>query len=183
MLFNIITLFPPVIISFPSQFLQQSLTFGSSSFYGCKKIPSINIPEGVETIAGYAFHDCESLTSFTIPSSVSTIGIRVFDSCTNLAKIEVNSSNNNYISVGGILFNKQKTTLVRYPPAKQGNYTIPSSVTKIERNAFEGCVHLSSVSIPENVTDIGIQAFNGCNNLTSIKVNSSNSKYESINDV
>ena len=158
-------------------------SIGSCSFNNCNKLPSIDIPEGVKTVEDGAFLDCKSFTSFTFPASVSTIGIRVFESCSNLTKIEVNSSNNNYISVGGILFNKQKTTLVRYPPAIQGNYTIPSSVTKIEEYAFEGCVHLASVSIPENVTNIGDEAFYRCTNLSSIKVSSSNSKYESINDV
>ncbi len=50
---------------------------------------------------------------------------------------------------------------------------IPSSVTKIENNAFYDCNSLKSVSIPNSVTSIGEHAFANCTGLTSIKIPSS----------
>jgi len=48
--------------------------------------------------------------------------------------------------------------------------TIPSGVTKIEPDAFEGFSGLTSISIPNSVTEIGANAFAGCTSLTSITI-------------
>ena len=46
------------------------------------------------------------------------------------------------------------------------NITIPSSVTRIERDAFKGCTNLTSITIPNSVTSIGSLAFLQCTSLT-----------------
>ena len=46
--------------------------------------------------------------------------------------------------------------------------SIPSGVTTIGDNVFNGCTGLTSITIPNSVTTIGIAAFNGCTGLTSI---------------
>ena len=51
--------------------------------------------------------------------------------------------------------------------------TLPSSVTSIDRNAFEGCSGLTSMTIPSSVTSIGSEAFEGCSGLTSLTIPSS----------
>ena len=56
---------------------------------------------------------------------------------------------------------------------------IPSSVTKIDEYAFEGCTGLTSVVIPSSVTEIGGSAFEGCSGLTSIVVEEGNKVYDS----
>ena len=59
---------------------------------------------------------------------------------TALGKIEriiVDETNDNYTFIDGILFNKEKTELIRYPEGKTGNtYKIPASVTSIGVSAF-----------------------------------------------
>ena len=45
---------------------------------------------------------------------------------------------------------------------------IPNSVTRIKKNAFDGCSSLTSIIIPNSVTEIEEYAFWGCNRLTSI---------------
>jgi hypothetical protein len=81
----------------------------------------------------------------------------------------VNTQNQNYSSVDGVLFDKNITSLIKYPQAKQEtNYTIPSSVTAIGREAFYKCRYLTSVIIPSNVRIIWGYAFVECRRLTSI---------------
>jgi hypothetical protein len=92
-------------------------------------------------------------------------------SASNLAAINVDSANDSYISVDGVLFNKAKTTLVEYPPGKSGSsYTIPSSVTSIGYYAFSGCTGLTSVTIAAGVTSIGTSTFWECTGLTSVTI-------------
>jgi hypothetical protein len=62
------------------RFIKYKVTeIGEEAFYLCKKIESIDIPNGVTKIGYYAFKYCSSLTSVTIPDSVTEIGECVFD--------------------------------------------------------------------------------------------------------
>jgi len=142
-----------------------------NAFSGCRSLESVTIPSNVTSIAMYAFSDCSSLTSVTIPANVASIGAGVFSCCTNLAAIEVEAGNTNYISENGVLFDKEKKTLMRYPPQKQENtYTIPGSVTSIDESAFYGCKELTSVTIPGSVTYIANDAFRECTFLSSANI-------------
>ena len=145
-------------------------SIGEWAFYGCSGLTSVTIPNSVTSIGKAAFAYCSGLTSVTIPNSVTSIGEGAFAVCTGLTSINVASDNSNYCSVDGVLFNKDKTTLIEYPGGKQGAYTIPNSVTSIGETAFYGCTGLTSVTIGNSVTSIGNQAFNKCSGLTSVTI-------------
>ncbi len=145
-------------------------SIGSSAFAYCSGLTSVTIPNSVTSIGEYAFAFCTGLTSVTIGNSVTSIGDHAFRDCIGLTAIDVASDNSNYCSVDGVLFNKDKTTLIKYPEGKQGSYTIPNSVTSIRSYAFWGCNGLTSVTIPNSVTSIGGYAFDGCSGLTSVTI-------------
>lgn len=146
------------------------------AFYHCYNLLSLTIPEGVETIKEEAFIACCSLTSIHIPSSIISIGTAAFSQCTNLTEITVSVSNNYYLSENGILFDKQKTTIIQYPLGKQlDSYVIPDGVTDIPSGVFANCINLKSISIPNSVTKISMGSYdNGsfmnCTGLTSISI-------------
>ena len=144
-----------------------------SSFYDCTGLTSITIPNTVTSIGACAFFECTSLTSVTIPKSVTDIGEKAFSKCLKMTAINVASDNANYTSVNGVMFSKQKTTLVCCPAGKTGSYSIPNTVTNIGNGAFYHCRYLTSITIPETVTNIGPSAFSCCNSLISITIPSS----------
>lgn len=144
---------------------------GFSAFRYCEKLTSVTIGNSVTAIGTYAFDGCESLTNVTIPDSVTNIGYGAFSCCKSLTNIQVNENNKNYCSVDGSLFNKAKTTLIRYASEKDdSSYIIPNGVTRIGEWAFSSRTNLTSVTIPDSVTRIDDNAFSFCSGLTSITI-------------
>ena len=183
-------------------------SIGSSVFYGCTSLTSVTIPDSVTSIGNSAFYGCTSLTSIVIPDSVTSIGSRVFYGCTSLInitigrdvtstlddifdsynkleRINVSEENTKYSSIQGILFNKEKSTIIKYPSNKNdiSNYEIPSTVEIIEKYAFQNCTSLTSVTIPDSVTNISGSAFIGCNKLERINVSENNDTYSSVDGI
>ena len=180
-------------------------SIGKYAFESCSSLTSVTIPNSVTSIGHEAFYYCTGLTSITIPNSVTSIGSSALRGCNKLTNISVGTNNPNYSSLDGVLFNKDKTTLVQYPGGKQGAYIIPNSVTSIGDAAFWGGNGLTSVTIPNSITSIGDNAFtytgltsitipnsvinimrnafSDCTSLTSINVNTSNPNYCSLDGV
>ena len=146
-------------------------SIGDYAFESCTGLESITIPDGVTSIGNGAFENCFELTSINIPDGVTSIGTNAFNGCSGLTDITVDSNNPYYCSEIGVLFNKNKTTLICYPAGKtDSSYTIPDGVTSIEYAAFEACTGLTSITIPDGVTSIGYYAFERCTGLDSITI-------------
>jgi hypothetical protein len=141
-------------------------SIGCRAFYYCKALETIIIPNSVMSIGDGAFSACIGLSSITVPNSVKYIGNDVFSYCTGLTEINVDCNNPNYLSENGVLFNKDKTTLIKYPAGKTGAYVIPDSVIYISDSAFSYCTALTSITMGKNVKYIHDKAFWGCKSLT-----------------
>lgn len=136
---------------------------GESAFGGCRVLASIEIPNSVSSIGRCAFSGCNALASIEIPNSVTSIGSGTFSGCDSLKVINVSKLNPAFVSIDGVLFNKDCSSIIKYPEAKSGKeYNIPNGVTSIGSSAFSGCKALTSIEIPNSVTSIGSHAFMNC---------------------
>jgi len=53
-----------------------------------------------------------------------------------LSHINILADNPKFMSIDGVIFNKDAETLIIFPAGKAENYMIPNTVTVIEDNAF-----------------------------------------------
>jgi len=146
-------------------------SIGNSAFQYCTVLSSMNIVSSVVSIGNSAFYDCQGFTSFYIPAAVTYIGHSAFIGIN--CSISVDSGNTTFSDINGILFNKDQSTLIKYPTNFGGSYTIPITVDSISNLAFFGCRSLTDVIIPTSVSYLGDQAFSYCNVLTNLFIPSS----------
>ena len=119
------------------------------AFCNCINLEQINIPDSVLEIHEAVFKGCESLSEIKIPAGVISIDGSVFNGCTSLQNIYVDADNTLYADVDGVLYNKNKTKLLRYPEGKsQSTFVVPVTVREIAYNAFKGCDHIKSLHFP-----------------------------------
>ena len=77
-----------------------------------------------------------------------------------------------FLSVdGGVLFNNDKTKLIRYPNGKTGtSYMVPSSVTVLGDSSFEGNDTLTAIALPTGLTTIEDGALYCCFKLKTVNI-------------
>lgn len=143
-------------------------------------VTNLDIPESVTEILSSAFNDLNSkITSIYIGKNVTKISSSFPSTVTN---IEVENLNKNYSSEDGVLYNADKTRIIRYAPKdssiiiKDGvkilssrainynnnliNLQLPDSLETIESFAIYGCQKLNSLEISKNVKDFNATGFN-----------------------
>jgi hypothetical protein len=82
----------------------------------------------------------------------------------------VPEENEHFCDIDGVLFNKQKTVLIKYPAHREGDsYTVPEGVTSIGQDAFDHSI-LKTINLPKSLTDIGAGAFDYCYALEAIDI-------------
>ncbi|HCC35673.1 MAG TPA: hypothetical protein DEQ02_08600 [Ruminococcaceae bacterium] len=122
------------------------------------------------------------IVSVSIPSSVDEINPWTFGECLSLESISVAQDNPEFSSADGVLFNKDKTELLAYPPAKAGDYIVPDGVTSIEWLGFWNCEYLTNITIPASVAEIESLTFTESYALETITL-LGNTIFEGENDI
>ena len=165
------------------------------AFQGCTSLSSVNFAEGthLKMLDSSIFAGCTSLIEFKLPKSDtakdlfgSSSAVKKFTlakdallsdgvlvGLTSCEEFVVEEGNTSFVAEGGVLYNKNKSTLIRYPQSKADtSFAVPEGVTQIgdssTQSAFFGASNLTSVSIPASVRTIGAAAFYNCNALTNI---------------
>ena len=164
--------------------LRNLKSIGSEAFQRCSSLQTMVIPNGVTEIDEEAFYGCTGLEYLYIPTSVTSIYPNSFTKCTNLREVVVSDDNPVYDSrdncngiietaTNSLIFGNQYTVIPQSVTAiksytAQGDVVIPSQITLIDEDAFDGMEEMTSVTIPAGVTAIGDYAFCDCIGLTSV---------------
>ncbi len=139
-------------------------------------IINIVVSNGVTSTGKYAFNGLNIIDEIYLGDDVDTINSLPL----NLKSISVSVNNKNYCSENSVLFDKDKTTLLRYPTNNsRESYVIPDSVRIISKSAFadnsfflNSTYKLKKVIFGKNVTVIEESAFDECRSLEEVYFNS-----------
>ena len=121
----------------------------------------------------------EKVTKVFVPKTIRSMDFDVdgaiygnpFAGCTSLESIEVDEDCPLFSSVDGVLFNKDKTTLICYPAASpRETYAVPEWVSIVQGGAFCYLQHLRKLAIPDNVTYLGYGLFWNSKSLEEVRL-------------
>lgn len=130
-------------------------------------IIEVVIKSGVTGVGSGAFTGCTALKKVSISDTVKKLDLNAFSGCTALEAFAVEDGNEAYASADGVLFNAGKTLLISCPVGKTGAYTVPETVTEIEKSAFAAS-GVESVSMSDAVNAVGEGVFSNCSKLKSV---------------
>lgn len=155
--------------------LPETLEFiGYDVFKGCKNLSKINMPESLKTIRGEVVNGT-ALKKLSIPANVILLEQQVWSS--NLESIEVDPENKNYVSIDGVVYDKNIKTLIFVPAGiKKKSLKVPNSVEKVIKGSMAGInppwnrssSQLKTIHIPKEAV-IEEKAFAGSDSLKVVR--------------
>lgn len=111
---------------------------------------SLSIPDSVQSIGSFALEYHSELTTVSIPAGVREICDYAFHECPNLMKIQVSEKNRYFADIDGVLYNRQKNTLLCCPDGLERIH-LPASVISIkDTDAFTGCHRLKEITVDQH---------------------------------
>lgn len=153
---------PTILVAYPggksdrSYMVPSTVISVEDAFQGCRYLQSLTVPDSVLIIRQISC--CPALKTVHFGSSVLYIG--GFDRCPALESITVSQDNLDYVSVDGVLYDKDMTYIHTVPAAKTG-----------------------TLEISAGITDILVGSLSGGNSLTTFKVAEGNEEFASVDGV
>ena len=149
-------------------------TIGASAFSYTDFSGELLIPDGVTSIGANAFKECDGFGGLlSLPDSVKTVGEWAFYLCkgftglklsASLTKIEERSFAHMYglktevVIPEGVTEIGESAFSCSYMPSVR----LPSTLKKIEKQAFMYAHNLTKITLPDGLETIGDEAFSGC---------------------
>lgn len=134
----------------------QTNVVGKAMLASCEKLKRIVLPLQTTKIEADAFRNCSSLRTIEVPMLVESIETSA--GCTALAEINVQAGNSHYSSKDGVLLSGDSKSILWFPMGKDGEYTLPSTVTTVGDYAFRNC-RIETFHFADGLTSIGKYAF------------------------
>lgn len=126
--------------------------------YGCPLLTNVQMHDGIRTVSDWAFNNCTSLAAISLNNDITTIGSYAFKGCTSLVLTKLPDA---LITLGEWALGET--------PSITGTLTIPTGVTAISNDAFNGC-GISTMVLHDGITEIGSGVFANTPNLSSINL-------------
>lgn len=173
---------------------------GESAFTGAYIKGDLKLPDSIKILRSYAFstpmNSYCAIESVKLPASLEVFEPGVFFYGMGIKSVALASSNTNFKVENNILLTKDGKKLVYIPSDATttttsfaipstveellpkscsdvryvDNFTLPSSLKKIDNNAFHNNINVTSITIPDSVTEIGKESFMFMDKLSSLHI-------------
>ncbi len=133
------------------------IVYGTTIVYQTILLEDLTIPDELKDIDEHSFYHCD-IANVHIPATAVSIHERFYcDTKTN--SFDVSTDNQYFSSENGVLYNKDKTILIKCPHSSSiTSFTVPDTVKTIRSFSFNG-VKLKTITIPEGVTELEKEIF------------------------
>lgn len=139
-------------------------SIGDDAFAYCA-LESLVLPSSLENIGSRAFAGLrDGVTTINVGTNVRSIGNN-FAYGSRLENITVATGNRYYSSIDGVLYDYDKSTLVKCPDDYHVNYStlnVPSSVRTLQAGAFDGWLNFEAnmrglvINLPSTIVNMNI---------------------------
>lgn len=124
------------------------------------------------TIDGGAF-DSSNVMTIILPANLTSIGEDFLNNNNSVININVDSNNQLFASVDGVLYDYNKETLIRYPKARTDtSYTLDNSTKVLANGSFASSISLTTINFNQGLLAIGTGVFTGSNSLQTMNFTS-----------
>ena len=136
-------------------------SIGEGAFREATDMTTLTFAAGgqLTTINTNAFRKCTALTAVVIPKTVTTMGTSIFEDCTSLTSAAYENG-----------FTMTTIPDWTFYNTRFASFTIPASVTTINKGVFENNSSLAAIEFPATVTKLGEEAFRNCSSLTEVTI-------------
>ena len=141
---------------------------GPGAFANCYSISELTLGNQLTSLGLRAFSMCISLKAMHIPDNLVSIGNGAFSGCLKLENYTISEKNTAFAVFDGVLYSKDGKTLVAYPQAREGAYTLRAGTVSIADGAFSYAMGLTGLAGTQNLEIIETFAFEGCISLRDI---------------
>lgn len=145
---------------------------GNYTFYQCRKLRKVVIPNTVVEIKDKAFQSCESLKKLRMPENLELVEANPFVGCRSLKKFqgpEGTRMKGQYRVKKGVLYTDYGRFLKVFPQGKkEKKFVLEEGVRQIAVCGFYGA-QVEEVYLPESMMRVKSRAFQNCQNLKEIR--------------
>lgn len=141
-------------------------SLGQGIFFNCHAISDVVIGSDWKTVDFSMFRWSDALREISIPAKVEKIqGIKKLK---GLERINVESANQKFLSVDGILYNKNATILYACPRNYEGDLKIIEGTNQVLSGALIDCCKITTLDFPKTLKNISFRETSRMKNLESI---------------
>lgn len=149
-------------------------TIGASAFSYTDFSGELLIPDGVTSIGANAFAKCDGFGgTLSLPDSVKTVGESAFYQCEGFTGLKLPAGLTKIETLSFAFMAGLKTEVVipegvteigegAFECSYMPSVRLPSTLRKIEKQAFMYAHNLTKITLPDGLETIGDEAFDGC---------------------